>query len=91
MIDWKLTFSTFAALFLAELGDKTQLAVITLTCRNDGPLSVFLGASAALVCVTALGVLGGQALVSILPAELLQRVAAAAFVILGLLMWFGVL
>jgi len=69
MIDWKVFLSTFAALFVAELGDKTQLAVITLTSKHDGALSVFLGASAALVCVTLLGVLGGQALLSVLPAE----------------------
>ena len=91
MIDWRLCLSTFAALFLAELGDKTQLVVISLTCRNDRPLSVFLGASAALVCVTFLGVWGGQALVSVFPAELLSKLAAASFVVLGVLMWFGVL
>jgi len=91
MIDWKLFFSTFTALFIAELGDKTQLAVITFTSKNDRPLSVFLGASAALVCVTLLGVLGGQALVSVLPADLLHKLAEGSFVILGLLMWLGVL
>jgi len=91
MIDWKVFLSTFAALFVAELGDKTQLAVITLTSKHDGALSVFLGASAALVCVTLLGVLGGQALLSVLPAELLHKLAAGAFVLLGVLMWFGVL
>ena len=91
MIDWKLFLSTFTALFIAELGDKTQLAVIMFTSKNDRPLSVFLGASAALVCVTLLGVLGGQALLSALPADLLHKLAAGSFVILGLLMWFGVL
>lgn len=91
MIDWKLFLSTFTALFIAELGDKTQLAVITLTSKSDAPLSVFLGASAALVCVTLLGVLGGQALLSVLPADLLHKLAAGSFVILGALMWFGVL
>jgi len=90
-MDWRVLLSIFATVFIAELGDKTQLAVISLTCKNQSPLPVFLGASVALVCVTLLGVLGGQALATILPAELLRKLAAGSFVILGLLIWFGVL
>ena len=87
MIDWRLFLSAFAVLFVAELGDKTQLAVIALTSNSKGPISVFLGASAALACVTLLGVLGGQALVSLVPADLLRKLAAGAFVISGVLIW----
>ncbi|MDI7274391.1 MAG: TMEM165/GDT1 family protein [Anaerolineae bacterium] len=90
-MDWKVAAATFALLFVAELGDKTQLAVISMTSKHQKPLAVFLGATAALATVTLLGVLGGQVLGRLVPAAILQKVAAAAFVILGILMWFGVL
>ena len=50
-MDWKTILSTFL-IFLAELGDKTQLACIALTCRARSPLAVFLGAVGALAVVT---------------------------------------
>ena len=51
--------TTFLMIFLAELGDKTQLAVITLTSKHQNPLSVFAGAAVALVLVTLIGVIFG--------------------------------
>jgi len=60
-MDWRAVGSTFALLFVAELGDKTQLAVITMAAKSDRPWSVFTGAVAALAVVTLLGVVGGQA------------------------------
>jgi len=51
-MDWKTILSTFGLIFLAELGDKTQLACIALTCRARSPLAVFLGAVGALAVVT---------------------------------------
>ena len=48
-MDWKIFGTAFVTLFLAELGDKTQLAVITMTAKTDSKLSIFLGASLALV------------------------------------------
>ncbi len=88
-MDWKIFASAFVTLFLAELGDKTQLAVITMTAKTDSKLSVFLGASLALVAVTALGVLFGGILTQYIPTEWLQRIVAAAFIIIGVLMLFG--
>ncbi|MBM4431222.1 MAG: TMEM165/GDT1 family protein [Chloroflexi bacterium] len=90
-MDWRLLFTTFVALFIAELGDKTQLAVITLTCQHQKPLPIFLGATVALVSVTLLGVVGGQAVCRLVPAEAMRKLAAALFVALGLLMWFEIL
>lgn len=84
----QVLLSTFALLFVAELGDKTQLAVINMTAKHKMPLWVFLGAALALVAVTALGVLGGELLTRFIPAEILRKVAAALFVVMGLLMWF---
>ena len=90
-MDWQVLLSTFGLLFLAELGDKTQLAVIVQTCEHDRPWSVFLGATLALTAVTALGVLGGQAIYSLIPPPTLCKLSAVAFVVIGLLVWFEVL
>ena len=90
-MDWKVLLSTFGLLFLAEIGDKTQLAVITQTCKHGRPWPVFLGATLALTAVTALGALGGQAILSLVPPAILHRLSAVAFIIMGLLIWFEVL
>ncbi len=84
----KVLFSTFALLFIAELGDKTQLAVINMTAKHRMPLWVFLGATLALAAVTGIGVLGGGLLTRIVPEDILRKVAAGLFVLMGLLMWF---
>jgi putative Ca2+/H+ antiporter (TMEM165/GDT1 family) len=89
--NWKVFAATFAALFVAELGDKTQLAVISLSTDSKKPLSVFVAAVLALALVTLIGVLFGEALVRIVPAEYLKRAAAVLFVVIGGLMWFKVI
>lgn len=88
-MDWKIFGTAFVTLFLAELGDKTQLAIITLTAKTDSKIAVFLGASAALVIVSLLAVLVGGALTQVVPAEWLQRIVAVAFIVIGVLMLFG--
>jgi Ca2+/H+ antiporter, TMEM165/GDT1 family len=88
-MDWKIFWTAFATLFVAELGDKTQLAVITMTANSSKIWSVFLGASLALVCVTLLGVLFGGVITQYVPTDWLQRIVAAAFIIIGVLMLFG--
>ena len=74
----KILLSTFALLFVAELGDKTQLAVVTQTCKHRRPWAVFLGASLALTLVTLLGALGGQLLGTVMAPSLLRPIAAGA-------------
>jgi putative Ca2+/H+ antiporter (TMEM165/GDT1 family) len=84
-MDWRVVLTTFGLIFVAELGDKTQLAVLTQTCKYRRPWAVFLGASLALTAVTALGAIGGQVLGRIIPASFLQGAAALAFVVMGAL------
>jgi putative Ca2+/H+ antiporter (TMEM165/GDT1 family) len=88
-MDWKIFGTAFLTLFLAELGDKTQLAVITMTASTESKLSVFLGAAVALVVVTLLGVLVGGVLTEWVPAEWLHRIVAIAFIVIGALMLIG--
>jgi putative Ca2+/H+ antiporter (TMEM165/GDT1 family) len=85
---WKIFLSTFALLFVAELGDKTQLAVISMTAKHKSPLWIFLGGALALAAVTGLGVLGGDVLTRFIPETALRKIAAVLFVGMGLLMWF---
>jgi len=91
VMDWKIFGTAFLTLFLAELGDKTQLAVITMTASTESKISVFLGASLALIIVTLLGVLFGGVLTQFIPTEWLQRIVAVAFIVIGVLMLFKVL
>ncbi|MBA2378913.1 MAG: TMEM165/GDT1 family protein [Blastocatellia bacterium] len=88
-MDWKIFGMSFLTLFLAELGDKTQLAVITLSARTDSKVAVFLGASLALVIVSLLAVLVGGVLTQWVPTEWLQRIVAVAFISIGILMLLG--
>ena len=88
-MDLRLIATTFTTLFLAELGDKTQLAVLSLTASSKQPLAVFIGAACALLAVTAIGVLVGEGLSRVVPAWLLQKAAAVAFIAIGLIMFVG--
>ena len=89
--DWRAFVSTLGLLFVAELGDKTQLAVLSLSSKIQTPWAVFTGAALALISLTALGVLGGQSLAKIVPQRLLHQLSAVAFVAMGALTGLGVL
>ena len=88
-MDWKIFGTAFVTLFLAELGDKTQLAIITMTANTDSKIAVFLGASLALVFVSLLAVVFGGLLSQYIPTEWLQRIVAVAFIVIGILMLWG--
>lgn len=91
IMDWKIFATAFVTLFLAELGDKTQLAIITLTAKTDSKWTVFIGASLALVFVSLLAALVGGVLTQFIPTEWLQRIVAVAFILIGILMLAGIL
>ena len=74
--------SAFGVIALAELGDKTQLAAITLCCKHK-PLSVFLGAALALILVTGVGVLIGEALAVLIPTFWIGIGAGVLFIVFG--------
>ena len=89
MLTWTAFWTTFGTLFLAEMGDKTQLAVLTLTAKTRSPLSVFLGAALALALVSLIGVMVGSAIGKYVPEDLIKKLAASAFIIVGVLMLWG--
>lgn len=86
-MNWSALLSAFGLVFIAELGDKTQLAVMTQTCKFRRPWPVFFGGSLALTAVTALGAVGGRVLGEFIPAEVIRLIAAVAFVVMGALIW----
>ncbi|OGS19228.1 MAG: hypothetical protein A2219_08150 [Elusimicrobia bacterium RIFOXYA2_FULL_50_26] len=88
-MDWKTFISTFGLIFLAELGDKTQLASISMVVSTKKPWQVFLGATLALAAVTGIGVLFGQAIMNVIPKNVMHTVSGALFIIIGILMILG--
>ena len=84
-MDWKLLATTFGAVFIAELGDKTQLATLSLASGKVSRLSVFLGSASALVCTSLIAVLVGEAVTRYVPEVYLRRAAGLLFIVLGVL------
>ncbi len=85
-MDWKLWASTFGAVFLAELGDKTQLATFSVASANAGSrITVFTASALALVTTSAIAVLVGGLAVKAIPLVWIKRAAGALFVGIGLL------
>jgi putative Ca2+/H+ antiporter (TMEM165/GDT1 family) len=88
-MDWKLFASTFGAIFLAELGDKTQLATLSLASGGKSRWVVFLASALALVATSALAVLAGEAIARMVPPIWVRRAAGALFLAMGVLFLLG--
>lgn len=83
-MDLKLFATVFGTVFLAELGDKTQLATLLFAAREGSSLlAIFVAASLALVATTAIGVLAGSALSSHIQPRYLSYAAGIGFIIIG--------
>jgi putative Ca2+/H+ antiporter (TMEM165/GDT1 family) len=83
-MDWKIFLTVFASVFIAELGDKTQLATMLFAADKEvSRVTVFLAASAALIVATGLGVLAGSVLTQLISERLLHYVAGAGFIVIG--------
>ena len=83
-MDWKVFITVFGVVFLAELGDKTQLATLLFAAdREVNKLLVFVAASAALVLCSAIGVLAGSLLAQTINERLLHLVAGSGFLLIG--------
>ena len=78
-----LLASSFATVFLAELGDKTQLAIVTISGTSNRPGAVFAGSAAALVLASLVGAAAGGSLSSLIPTDLLQLAASLGFLLIG--------
>ncbi len=87
-MDWQLFTLSFMTVFLAELGDKSQLAAIALGGSSKSPRAVFFGSIAALILASFLGVIIGGGMAQVIPTRLLKAMAAIAFATMAVkLLW----
>lgn len=83
-MEWKIFLTVLGTVFIAELGDKTQLATMLFAAdREVSKLTVFLAASAALVLASAIGVLAGSLLSEYINEKMLHYIAGIGFVAIG--------
>lgn len=83
-MDLRLLLTVFSTVFVAELGDKTQLATLLYAADGDNSrLTVFIGSALALVATSAIGVLAGSALAAYVSPRLLSWVAGIGFIAIG--------
>ena len=85
-MNWSLFGAAFGSIFIAELGDKTQLATLSLSAGGSSKWSVFAGAAAALVLSSAIAVLGGELVSRYVSPYWLRRIAGGVFIVLGVLL-----
>lgn len=83
-MDWKIFLTVLATVFIAELGDKTQLATMLFASDKDvSKYTVFFAASAALILASALGVLAGSFLSAYINEKYLHYIAGVGFIVIG--------
>jgi len=84
-MDMKILVTVFTAVFVAELGDKTQLATLLFASDKEiGKLTVFVGASVALVLASGIGVLAGGVISQYVSEKYLHYVAGVGFIGIGI-------
>lgn len=84
-MDWKLFFTVLGTVFVAELGDKTQLATLLYAAKAENPkLTVFAASALALVLTSAVGVLAGSLVASTVSPRVLSWVAGIGFIAIGI-------
>jgi putative Ca2+/H+ antiporter (TMEM165/GDT1 family) len=87
-MDWQLLGLSFITVFLAEIGDKSQLAAIALGGSSPSPRAVFLGSVTALLLTTLIGTLAGEGIAQLLPVRILKAIAAVGFALIAVrLLW----
>lgn len=83
-MEWKVFLTIFVSVFIAELGDKTQLATMLFATDKDvSKYTVFFAASAALIVASALGVLAGALISDYINEKYLHYAAGAGFIAIG--------
>lgn len=87
-MDFQLLGLTFITVFIAEIGDKSQLAAIALGGSSQHPRAVFFGSVAALLLASSIGALAGGEIGVFLPVKLLKGIAALGFALIAVqLLW----
>lgn len=82
-MEWKSALVTFAIIFLAELGDKTQLMVMSLSAKSKAPHMIFLGAAGALIASSLIAVVAGDSFLRHIPVRYLRLGTGLMFLMIG--------
>ena len=84
-MDYKILLTVFAAVFIAELGDKTQLATMLFAADKEvSKMTVFIGASLALITASAIGVMAGSLIGNVINTRYLHYIAGGGFILIGI-------
>jgi putative Ca2+/H+ antiporter (TMEM165/GDT1 family) len=84
-MEYKVLLTVFASVFIAELGDKTQLATLLFAADKEvSKLTVFFGASLALIVASGIGVLAGGIISQYVSERHLQYIAGIGFIAIGI-------
>jgi len=86
---WKAIISAFCLVFLAELGDKTQLSTMLLASKSESIWCTFIGSALALILASFVGVLAGSIINKYIPVHYIQLFSGAAFIIIGFFLISG--
>lgn len=86
---WKSIVSAFLLVFLAELGDKTQLSTMLLASKSSSIWYIFAGASCALILSSLFGVLAGSVFHKYIPSSFIRYGSGAVFIVIGILLISG--
>tara|TARA_B100000214_G_scaffold312680_1_gene245034 strand:+ start:506 stop:859 length:354 start_codon:yes stop_codon:yes gene_type:complete len=81
---FSILITSFSTIFLAEIGDKTQIATLMLSAQSGSPLIIFIGAGLALITTSLLGVLIGQWIANNLPRQSFTLVSGIIMLSLGI-------
>lgn len=82
-MDWRSLIIVFWSVFLAEIGDKTQLATMMFSAEGRDPYIVFIGSAVALILAAGIGVVAGNWLSTRIDPSYMKMVAGAGFIIIG--------
>ncbi len=83
--------STFITIFLAELGDKTQLSTLLMSAESQAPRVVFVGAATALIATSLLGVILGQWIASRLAPKTVEIAAGVSLLLISVMLFWDVI
>ncbi|HBG75451.1 MAG TPA: hypothetical protein DDW86_00645 [Clostridiales bacterium] len=85
----KTLLTTFCLVFLAELGDKTQMATMLMAAKTKSIWMVFIGSALALAASSLIGVFAGGLLIKFIPQNIIQTASGLAFLVIGILLISG--
>jgi len=88
-MDWRIFITAFGTIFLAELADKTEIAILSLTAKTKSVWPVFWGAMFAFAVATLIAVLAGELISRFIPINILRFVSAGIFILIGILTLLG--